>query len=91
MRRTPAAVRAAQRLIVWERGVLIADRDLTFELATEPDQYRILYPRRRWRRGRLSHSQVLTITITPADFQHWQHWHAASLARRGRKNKGARA
>jgi hypothetical protein len=90
MRRTPSAVRAAQRLIIWERGVLIADRDLTFELASEPDRYRILYPRRRWRRGRLSHSQVLTLTISAADFREWEHWHAATLARRVRKNKGAR-
>jgi hypothetical protein len=90
MMRTPAAVRGAQRLLVWERGVLIPDRDLTFELATEPDQYRILYPRRRRGRGKLSHSQVLTITITPADFQEWQHWHAAALAHRAPRIKGAR-
>jgi hypothetical protein len=90
MARTPSVVHRAQRLIVWEVGVLIADRRISFELTTEPNQYRVHYSRRKWRRGRIDHSLVPTLTITPGDFSHWQHWHVAGFADRTRKNKGVR-
>jgi IS5 family transposase len=75
MSRAPSAVRAAQALIVWKVGVLIPDRRISFELTTDPDQYRVHYERRQRRRGRVSYSLVPTVTITPAGFREWETWH----------------
>jgi hypothetical protein len=75
MSRTPSPVRTAQALIVWEVGVLIPDRLISFELTTEPDQYRVHYERRQRRRGRVPYSLVPTVAITPVGFREWETWH----------------
>ena len=90
MSRPPTSVIAAQKLIIWNAGIRIPPRLVSFELTTEPDQYRVHYLRTRWREAPVAYSLVPTITLTPAEFREWEAWHSAASAGR-RKNEGARA
>ncbi|PPF82973.1 hypothetical protein C5B96_08535 [Subtercola sp. Z020] len=90
MSRAPASVIAAQKLIIWNAGIRVPPRLVSFELTTEPDQYRVHYLRTRWRKSPVAYSLVPTITMTPAEFREWATWHAAANAGRVRRIEGAR-
>ena len=87
MSRPPASVIAAQKLIIWNAGIRIPPRLVSFELTTEPDQYRVHYLQTRWRKAPVAHSLVPTITMTPTEFREWESWHRAATSGR-RKNEG---
>lgn len=74
MKTTPRAIIDALKLIRAEHGRTIPDYRVSFELTTEPDQYRVSFTDPRPKANNQRISLVRTLTITPSDFQAWKNW-----------------
>lgn len=74
MRTMPTAIIEALKLIRTETGRTIPDFRVSFELTTEPDQYRVSFTDPRPSANNRSISLVRTLTITPEEFQAWEAW-----------------
>lgn len=60
-----------------EIGRDIPEHLITFELTTEPDQYRVSYELPKAKRTGERHALVYRITLTPVQFEDWRRWKAA--------------
>lgn len=74
MNTTPKAIIEALKLIRTEHGRTIPEYRISFELTTEPDQYRVSFTDPRPSAGNRSYSLVRTLTISPAEFDAWTAW-----------------
>lgn len=91
--RTITALQEARRILRREISRDIPDYLITFELSSEPDQYRISYELpRAWRPGEVR-SIIPGITLTPVQFEDWKKGkqardaHASGLTESLRKMK----